>query len=365
MESIFISPARYIQGPNVFKTGLHHLQTLGSHALLLCDAFVYQLLGQALITDLAALPLQADYVEFNGESSSNEIQRLSQLAYTLNCDFVIGLGGGKTIDTAKAIAQQLQCPVAILPTVASTDAPTSAISVLYDEEGKFDRYVFYKKSPDLILVDSEVIAKAPATLLASGIADGLSTWIEARAVKRSGGTTLLGAKPTATALAIARQCETILFEHGLQAIQDCREDRVTEALEAVIEANTLLSGIGFESCGLAAAHAIHNGFTAIQGAIHRLNHGQKIAYTTLTQLMLEQAPKEELDCYIHLFQALELPTTLREMHLDNVNYSELLAIGELATQAHESIHQMPFSITPSDVADALLAVDHYVTHQFK
>ena len=132
----------------------------------------------------------------------------------------------------------------------------------------------------------------------------------------------------------------------------------------MVETNTLLSGIGFESAGLAAAHAIHKGFTAIHGDIHYLTHGEKVAYGTLTQLLLENCPKEELDKYITFYKALGLPTTLKEMKLDSVSYEDLLKIGSLATQEGETIHQMVVDYTAEDVADALLALDQYVTTRF-
>ena len=135
-------------------------------------------------------------------------------------------------------------------------------------------------------------------------------------------------------------------------------------MEAVVEANTLLSGVGFESAGLAAAHAIHNGFTAIEGDIHHLTHGEKVAYGTLTQLYLENRPKAELDKYIGFYQALGLPTTLAELHLAGVSEEELLKIGTQATIEGETIHQMPFAITASDVADALKGLDAYVKMVF-
>ncbi|HER4941320.1 TPA: iron-containing alcohol dehydrogenase, partial [Streptococcus pyogenes] len=133
------------------------------------------------------------------------------------------------------------------------------------------------------------------------------------------------------------------------------------ALENVIEANTLLSGLGFESAGLAAAHAIHNGFTALTGAIHHLTHGEKVAYGTLTQLFLENRSREEIDRYIDFYQAIGMPTTLKEMHLDTATQEDFLKIGRQATMAGETIHQMPFVISPEDVAAALVAVDAYVT----
>src|SRR5699024_469059 len=136
---------------------------------------------------------------------------------------------------------------------------------------------------------------------------------------------------------------------------------VTSAVENVIEANTLLSGLGFESGGLAAAHAIHNGFTALEVDIHHLTHGEKVAYGTLTQLFMENRPTEEIDAYIDLYQALNLPTTLKDLHLDPEDRDALIRVGEQATTEGETIHNTPFIVTAEDVADALIAVDAYVT----
>ena len=135
---------------------------------------------------------------------------------------------------------------------------------------------------------------------------------------------------------------------------------VTKAFENVVEANTLLSGIGFESAGLAAAHAIHNGFTALTGDIHHLTHGEKVAYGTLTQLFLEDRPTEEIDKYIHFYQKINMPTTLEEIHLADASYDDLLAIGKQATMPDETMSEMPFEVTPEMVAQALIAVDSYV-----
>ncbi|MCD3473186.1 glycerol dehydrogenase, partial [Streptococcus equi subsp. equi] len=275
-------------------------------------------------------------------------------------DVIIGLGGGKTIDSAKAIADILEIPVIIAPTIASTDAPTSALSVIYTDEGAFEKYIFYAKNPELVLVDTQVICQAPKRLLASGIADGLATWVEARAVMQKNGDTMAGGNQTLAGLAIAEACERTLFADGLKAMASCEKKVVTPALENVIEANTLLSGLGFESAGLAAAHAIHNGFTALTGDIHHLTHGEKVAYGTLTQLFLENKSREEIDRYVDFYQAIGMPTTLKEMHLDTATEEDFLKIGRQATMAGETIHQMPFTITAEDVASALVAVDAYV-----
>ena len=51
---------------------------------------------------------------------------------------VVGVGGGKILDTSKAVAYENNIPVAIVPTLASTDAPCSALAVVYSDEGVFE-----------------------------------------------------------------------------------------------------------------------------------------------------------------------------------------------------------------------------------
>lgn len=91
----------------------------------------------------------------------------------------------------------------------------------------------------------------------------MATWFEARACSRSSATTLAGGACTQAALALAKLCYHTLLEEGEKAMLAAEQQVVTPALERVIEANTYLSGVGFESGGLAAAHAVHNGLTAI------------------------------------------------------------------------------------------------------
>jgi len=360
MEKAFASPSRYIQGKGVLKTGVGHIKKLGENALLLCGSTTWKVVGEEFDQTLKNNGVTVNRVEFHGESSMEEVNRVVDIAKAEGVDVVLGLGGGKVIDTAKAIADILKVPVAILPTIASTDAPTSALSVIYTPDGAFEQYLLYEKNPELVLVDTEVLSKAPVRLLVSGIADAFATWVEGRAVIESKATTMAGGHPTLAAAAIAQKCEEVLFEYGLEAVQANKDNVVNEALDAIVEANTLLSGIGFESCGLAAAHAIHNGFTALHGPIHELTHGEKVAYGILTQLFLEKRPEEELNKYINFFKALGLPTTLAEMKLENASKEEIMKIGEQATIEGETIHNMPFEVTAADVAKALQDVNEYV-----
>ncbi|WP_312044938.1 glycerol dehydrogenase [Erwinia sp.] len=354
---IFSSPRKYVQGAGVMAQLGNYVAELGNKAFVVADEIVWNLTGKAVQDSLQQHGVEFHYQQFNGEASGNEIARLAALAKQADTQLVIGVGGGKTLDTVKAVADELKRPVVIVPTIASTDAPCSALSVIYSDSGVFESYRFYNKNPDLVLVDTQVCARAPVRLFASGIADGLATFVEAQAVKRSHSKSMVGGDPTIAGMAIAEACEKTLLTWGYSAYQAVEKKVVTPAVEAVVEANTLLSGLGFENAGLAGAHAIHNGFTAIDGDIHHLTHGEKVAYGTLTQMVLEQRPDEEIARYIRFYRAIKMPTTLKEMHLENESWENLLKVGELANSEGDTLKNLNPGLSAQDIASAILAVD--------
>jgi len=356
---IYSSPGKYVQGSGVLDELGQHLVTLGTKALIIADDIVWQITGKRVKTSLEQAKIDFHYEHFNGQASSNEILRLAGVARAAGTNVVVGLGGGKTLDTAKAVADELKQQVAIVPTVASTDAPCSALSVIYTDQGVFDTYRFYHKNPDLVLVDTAVCAQAPVRMFASGIADGLATYVEALASKRTHSLSMVGGTPTIAGMAIARACEETLLTYGYSAYKAVEQHCVTPAVEAVVEANTLLSGLGFENGGLAAAHAIHNGFTAIKGDIHHLTHGEKVAYGTLTQMVLEQRPDEEIARYIRFYRLIKMPTTLKDIHLENESFDNLVKVGALACSAEDTLRNLNPNLTAQDVAQAIIAVDAF------
>ncbi|KAL4244848.1 iron-containing alcohol dehydrogenase family protein [Abortiporus biennis] len=353
-EKLFQSPQKYIQGPSAIQNAARYLETLGKKPLLTCDAFVHGIAGKPLIEALQSHTFNVTHVEFGGEASSQEVGRLSDIGRKEGNDFIIGLGGGKTIDCAKAVASELSLPVAILPTTASTDAPCSALSVLYTPNGEFDRYTFFNTNPSIVLVDTSVIAKAPPRFLAAGMGDAIATNVEARLCKHS--PNFGGGLPTEVSVAIGQKCEEILFQYGRQAYEANKAQVVTPALEAVIEANTLLSGLGFESGGLAAAHAIHNGFTAIE-SLHVLLHGEKVAFGTVAQLVLIGTPTETLDKYISFMLSVDLPVTFALLGIPDVTDEQLRKVAKLAIAPGETIWNMEGVITEDSVFWAIKGAD--------
>ncbi|KAA1470131.1 glycerol dehydrogenase [Dentipellis sp. KUC8613] len=355
-EKIFQSPSKYIQGPSAIKNAGKYLAEYGRAPLLLADDIVFNIAGKDLTAALEQASFTVTRGVFGGEATRDEIQRLSTLATEKKCDFIIALGGGKTIDTAKAFADDLSLPVAVLPTTASTDAPCSALSVLYRANGEFESYRFFSKNPAIVLVDTTVAAHAPARFLASGIGDALATNVEARAVRNS--PNFGGGLPTEVSAAICEKCEEILFKYGRQAVEANRAHAVTPALEAVVEANTLLSGLGFESGGLAAAHAIHNGLTAIDNhTLHTKMHGEKVSFGIGCQLILDGAPTAELDRYLALLHSVGLPITLEELGIAGVSDADLRRVAGLACAPNETIWNLDRIITEEIVFNAIKGAD--------
>src|SRR5699024_3692286 len=358
-ERIFTSPAKYVQGKNVIQNIGKYVKNIGDQTVVIADETVWDIAGNEVVEQLKRKDIKAEKVVFKGEASKKEFERIAGIARKSRASIIIGVGGGKTLDTAKAVSDDVNGYTVVVPTTASTDAPTSALSVVYSDGGIFEGCRFYNKNSDLIVVDTKIVAGARPRFLASGIADALATWVDARAVIKARGTSMIGGEATIAARAIAEKCGGAIFKYAHLAYETTQAKSDTPALESVVEANTLLSGLGFESGGLAAAHAIHNGFTALKGDIHHLTHGEKVAFGTLCQLALETHSIDDIERYIALYISLDLPVTLEDIHLEDASRNDLMKVAQTATVEGETIHQAFNNITADDVVDAIYAADRY------
>ncbi|MDF2935528.1 MAG: gldA [Paenibacillaceae bacterium] len=354
MKRSFISPSIYTQGENrLLELGGYVRRVAGEGKIfLVAGKEDRQRISHLLEEALRAEPFPLVYGDFSGRCTEGEISWLAELCAQEACAAVVGLGGGSALDTAKAVAHQLGLPVIIVPTIASTDAPCSAVSVVYKDTGELSRYITLAKPPEVVLVDTGIIARAPVRFLVAGMGDGLSTWFEARANSRAAG----GNGVSQAGEAIARRCYEVLLADALAAKAACAADQPDEALERVVEAVLLLSGLGFENGGLAAAHAVNNGLTLLQETRPYL-HGEIVAFCTLVQLVLETAPAEELATVLDFSAGLGLPVTLGQIGLGGVEDSHLLTAAEAACSPGNPMGNMPFPVSPDHVLAALREAD--------
>ena len=358
MAKILISPSKYVQGAGEMKNIGKYAAAAGKKALVLISQGGYKRIGKMIEDSFAENNCELVFDYFNGECSTNEINRLLKVVKDNGCDLTIGIGGGKIFDTAKAVAHYAGTQVFICPTIASTDAPCSALSVIYTDEGVFEKYLFLPANPNLVMMDTEIIAKSPVRLTVAGMGDALATYFEARACQRSEATSCAGGNTTGAAMALAELCFDTLMEEGVKAKIALEAGVCTPAVEKIIEANTLLSGIGFESVGLAGAHAIHNGLTVLEEC-HHMYHGEKVAFGTLAQLVLENVPHEELEEIIMWCIEVGLPVTLEELGAGNVTDEQLMEVAKAASAEGDTLQNMPFTVTPESVFAAIKAADAY------
>lgn len=354
MAAIIGSPTRYIQGKGEMRNLCSYAEKFGKNLFVLTSASGRKRVEPSINEGKGSSTIIYDV--FQGECCMTEIHRLMEIVKESASDVVVGIGGGKIHDTAKAVAYYTGKPVMIVPTIASTDAPCSALSVIYTDDGVFEKYLFLPSSPNMVLVDTEIVSKAPVRLLISGMGDALATYFEARACKRSDADNCVGGKCTLAAMNLAQLCYDTLMDSGIQAMTATKEGICTKAVENIIEANTYLSGIGFESGGLAGAHAIHNGLTAIPET-HKLYHGEKVAFGTLVQLVLEDAGEDEIMEVIDFCMETGLPVTLKELGIKKVKSEQIMEVAELSCAEGDTMGNMPFEVTPDDVYAAIMGAD--------
>ena len=208
MLSVFCSPSRYTQGKNATASLGREMTGLGLRgpALVLAGRSALRLLSETWDRTFSEARMAHAVYPFGGECSLAEIDGVKKAARQHRAQVIVGAGGGKVLDTARAVAADLDLPIVNCPTVASSDAPCSALSVIYTDEGVFQEYRFYRMNPDLVLVDTQVIAQSPPRLLVAGMGDALATWFEAKTCVEGHIMNMRGGASTRSALTLAELC---------------------------------------------------------------------------------------------------------------------------------------------------------------
>lgn len=351
-----VFPGQYLQGAGALKELPRLIEVLGGRGMILASPHAKEHLLPRYGGD--SVTGQCLIEQFNGECCEEELDRIALLIRQHRVDVMVGMGGGKTIDTAKIAADRASVPVIVVPTIASTDAPCSGCAVVYSPGGVFEKVLYQKRNPAVVLVDMNIIADAPTRFLVAGMGDALSTWFEARSCERTQSMNECGGLSTLTGLNIARLCYDTLLKYGIAAKTASELHVVTPALNYITEANILLSGIGFESSGLAAAHAIHNGLTALSET-HAFYHGEKVAFGVLTGLHLNGALPDELEAVYSFCEDTGLPVTLAGIGVGYADRENLLKAATKACEPGQSIHHEAGEMTPEKVLHAMLMADAF------
>ncbi|MCP4179774.1 MAG: glycerol dehydrogenase [bacterium] len=353
-----IFPGTYIQGKNIIANLTEILNLKDKNILIIATKFAFK---RIIPSSIINWNKHANIIveKFSGESDLKEINRLVNVVESQDnkIDIIIGLGGGKVLDTAKSVAYRTNTKCGVIPTIAASDAPCIGVSVIYDDKQCFQELEFLP-NPDFVFVDSQIIIEAPVRYLAAGIGDTLSTWFEAQSCEKSSSPNYTNSFRTDTGYFIAKLSYENLFKYGKKAIEDCKNNDLTEAVEHIIEANILLSGVGVENTGLASPHFIQFGLSQLSRT-HGYLHGEEVAIGVLASLFLSNKTSSEIDKIFSFCESVGLPVTLDDIGLSNPSEEELLTVAETACNAGVPNCHEPFEVCPKDIVEALKKVDSY------
>ena len=356
MVRMMIAPNRYVQGPRVLADIARYVNHLGTSVYFIAGNSAWSVVKDAVSQSLNENSISFERGSFKGLCTRAAAARLSEEARSLGAQTVAGVGGGAVIDVAKAVSHELGTNLVIIPTVASSDAPCSALSVQYNEDHVIDRFLKLTRNPDVVLVDSQIISEAPTRFFVAGMGDALATWFEANTCTKSSAPNVPGGLSTAAALSLARLCYDTLMEYGESAKLAVDQKALTPAVERVIEANILLSGLGFESGGLSSAHGIHEGLVALEET-KGMMHGELVAFGAISLMVLENYPRTEIDRVVSFCITVGLPVTLRQLGIDRTARERVEKAARLACAEGLTTHNTYFTVDPDLVLGAILGAD--------
>lgn len=352
---LLVSPSRVIRGENALPESADSLAFLGKRPLVVGGDRSIEVIRPHLSPIAKKHKLAPDYRTYSPDCSENSLSQLRESVKAHSADFIIGVGGGKALDTAKLLAHQCGLSIATVPTSGATCAAWTALSNIYSDAGAFLYDVGLSRCPDLLILDYSLIRTAPTRTLVAGIGDAIAKWYEASISSGHSTATL-----TIAAVQQARVLRDLLFQKSAGAIENIDSEDWREVVDATVLLAGVIGGLGGANCRTVAAHAIHNGLTHIPASHHAL-HGEKVAYGILVQLRLEeivqgnQLAASSRQQLIQFYDSIGLPKTLEDLGLKEVSLAELRQAAEITCQPNSDIHRLPFAVSPEQVIAAMVS----------
>jgi glycerol dehydrogenase len=356
-ETLFtltVAPAKVIRGCQALTIAGEALARLGSRPLIVGGKYSLAVTEPHLHPVLSEQQLQFTQADYGADCSEATLKALRKAAKEHKADLIIGVGGGKALDTAKLVAHQLQLSVVTIPTSGATCAAWTALSNVYSDEGAFLYDVPLEKCPDLLILDYDLVQTAPQHTLVAGIGDAIAKWYEASVSSGHSEETLIIA-----AVQQARVLRDILFQKSTAALKEPGSKVWREVVDATVLLAGVIGGLGGAQCRTVAAHAVHNGLTHVAG--HSSIHGEKVSYGILVQLRLEEmvqgnqlaaTARQQL---LKFYHEIGLPKTLGDLGLSNITLTQLQTAAEIALLPKSDIHHLPFKVAVEQLMAAMVS----------
>ncbi len=312
--------------------------------------------GKVFLENIASIEI-VETCLFGKDCTYENIHRFAAMAKEKNVDMIFGMGGGKALDTAKGAAYEAHLPVFTFPTIASTCAATTALSVVYKEDGNFDSFYFYDKPAVHCFIQSDIIAKAPVCYLRAGMGDTIGKHFECHLAARGDELD----HNSALGREISNMCYAPILDYGEKALKDCEEHLVSYELQQVVLANIVSTGLVslmvLDDYNCAIAHSIYYGLVLLPDFEEKYLHGDVVAYGVLVQLAVDKQ-WEALDTLRAFLQKLSIPVTLKEMDvkLDREYLKDVLR----ETVTGPDMEHIPYPVTEEMIFEGMKAVEERI-----
>ena len=345
----------YSIGENVGKEIADVCNRHGKKMLLIGGEKALAAGKERLLSALADTEIEiVDMVLFGSDCTYDNIHKWASYAKECGADMIMGMGGGKALDTAKGAGYEADLPVFTYPTIASTCAATTALSV-YRADGSFDSFYFYERPAYHCFIDLTIIANAPDQYLQAGMGDTIGKFFECHFAAR--GDKLQHS--SALGREISNMCYAPLLEYGEQALKDCRSHEASVSLKQAVLANIVSTGLVslmvLDEYNCAIAHSVYYALVLLPGFEEKYLHGNVVAYGVLVQLLVDHDREEALKLKEFL-QKLDIPTTLKEMEVP-------VDRGYLKDVLHETVtgpdmEHIPYEVTEDMIFVAMQEVEN-------
>ncbi|UKS28797.1 iron-containing alcohol dehydrogenase family protein [Paenibacillus sp. HWE-109] len=355
----FKAPNQYWNESHILAKGGALIAPLGQKALIIAGKQALEAISSSsFLLGLQESGITYSIALFSGKVTTTEIQTYRNIAADKEVDVIIGIGGGKSLDISKAVADHLGIPVVAVPTIAATCASWAALSVLYDELGRSSSYRLLKQSPSLVLADLQVLVAAPKRYLASGIGDTLVKWYETVVNHNE--------EPDGLDIRISIQIAKLALErlqiYAKSAYEAAGTGEVTPAFKEAVDAVIVLAGLAGSAQGntprAGIAHGIHNSLTFLPETKDTL-HGEKVAFGLLTQVVLEKRAEDEIHRLASLLHQLQLPITLKELGIEQPSAEVAATIAQGVQLREEAISHLSFAVNETLLAQAIQTADQW------